>query len=143
MKYSDNGYKLTKEFEGCRLLAYADGGGVWTIGHGHTKGVKKGDLITAEGAQRFLEFDVMDAVDAVNKLVKVQLTQNEFDALVDFVFNLGVGAFSTSTLLRKLNKGDFEGAVNEFLRWDHDNGKVVAGLTRRCKARKDLFNHVT
>lgn len=140
MKYSDNGYKLTKEFEGLKLLAYQDGGGVWTIGYGHTKNVKKGDLITAEGAQRFLEFDVMDAVDAVNKLVKVQLTQNEFDALVDFVFNLGESQFTTSTLLRMLNKGDFVGAASQFKRWNLDNGKVEKGLVRRRKAEEDLFN---
>lgn len=140
MKYSENGYKLTKEFEGLRLTAYLDGGGVWTIGHGHTKKVTNGDVITPEQAQEYLESDVVDAVNSVNSLVKVQLTQNEFDALVDFTFNLGTNALATSTLLRKLNKGDFEGAANEILRWDHDNGKVVEGLSRRRRAEKELFN---
>lgn len=139
MKYSEAGYKLTKEFEGLRLMAYQDGGGVWTIGYGHTMGVKKGDLITEGQAQRFLEFDVMDSVDAVNKLVKVQLTQNEFDALVDFVFNMGEPQFTTSTLLRKLNSGDFKGAADQFKRWNLDNGKIEKGLVRRRKAEEDLF----
>lgn len=139
MKLSNVGYALIKEFEGCELMAYQDGGGVWTIGFGHTLGVKKGDLITMEGAHRYLEQDAMDSVDAVNKLVKVVLTQNQFDALVCFTFNLGTGALKGSTLLRKLNSGDYAGASQEFQRWNKDNGKEVAGLTRRRKAEATLF----
>lgn len=139
MKYSENGYKLTKEFEGLKLLAYQDGGGVWTIGHGHTHDVKKGDIITAAQAQWLLEFDIQDSVDHVNEYVVVPLTQNQFDALVDFTFNLGNGALKGSTLLKKLNSGDYKGAAAEFQRWNKDNGKVVAGLTRRRKAEMQLF----
>lgn len=139
MEYSEDGYKLTKEFEGCKLMAYQDGGGVWTIGYGHTLGVKKGDMITGTQAQWFLEQDMQDAVDHVNQYVKVALTQDQFDALVDFTFNLGNNALKTSTLLKKLNSGDYAGASQEFLKWNHDNGKVVDGLTRRRKAEMQLF----
>lgn len=139
MNYSDTGIKLTTDFEGNKLEAYLDGGGVWTIGRGHTKDVKKGDKITeAQSLSLFLE-DVKEAMDAVNKLVRLPLTQGQFDALVDFVFNLGEAAFSRSTLLKYLNEGNFEAAVYEFQKWNHDNGKVVAGLTRRRKAEADLF----
>lgn len=139
MEYSDKGLSLTQTFEGLRLNAYQDGGGVWTIGYGHTKDVKKGDVISAEQAASYLKADVAEAVVAVNKYVTVPITQNQFDALVDFTFNLGVTAFRYSTLLRLLNGGNTDGAAMQFKRWDHDNGVVVAGLTKRRKAEEVLF----
>lgn len=133
------GHELTTSFEGLRLEAYLDTGGVPTIGYGHTAGVRMGQKITKEQALKFLDEDIAEAVEAVNYLVKVSLTQNQFDALVDFTFNVGSGALGSSTLLRKLNVGDYEGAAQELLRWNKDNGKVIAGLTRRREAERKLF----
>ena len=139
MNYSPSGYALTKEFEGCRLTAYRDGGGVLTNGYGNTHHVMPGQITQAQ-ADADLEANIQDSVDSVNDLVKVHLTQGQFNSLVDFSFNLGSGALENSTLLRLLNAGDYAGAALQFLRWDHDNGKVVAGLTRRCEARQLMFN---
>lgn len=139
-KMSDNGLELTKSFEGLRLEAYLDGGGVPTIGYGHTKGVRMGTKITMEQAVQFLRDDIREAEVAVGQYSHLPLNQNQFDALVDFVFNLGVGAYARSTLLAKLNAGDFVGAGAEFVRWNKDNGKVVDGLTRRRKAETELFS---
>jgi lysozyme len=134
-------YALTQQFEGLRLEAYQDTGGVWTIGFGHTKGVKKGDKCTEAQALAWLKEDMAEAVKAVNDLVKVSITQQQFDALCDFVFNLGVNAFRNSTLLRLLNTGDYKSAYNQFARWKYDNGRVIEGLVRRRKAEADLFIH--
>lgn len=139
MRLGTAGINLIKSSEGLRLQAYRDGGGVLTIGYGHTKGVREGDVISEIKATEFLLDDVADAVDAVNHLVKVPLTQNQFDALVDFTFNLGSGALGSSTLLKKLNSTDYAGAADEILRWNKDNGKVIAGLTRRREAERKLF----
>jgi len=138
-QYSERGLDLTREFEGIRLMAYLDGGGVPTIGYGHTKGVKLGDQCDMAQAVQWLREDVQEAVDAVNRLVKVKINQAQFDALVDFVFNLGAGAFTKSTLLRMLNAGDYTGAAGQFQRWNKDNGKVIAGLSRRRAAEARLF----
>src|ERR1700678_977661 len=124
--YSDAGLTLTKNFEGCRLSAYADQGGVWTIGYGHTgPGVHAGLTITQDQADIFLQSDMARAVACVNKLVTGPIVQCHFDALVDFAFNLGCACLATSTLLRAVNAGDFAGAASEFLRWDHVGGTVV------------------
>lgn len=139
MTYSERGLDLTRQFEGIRLEAYLDGGGVPTIGYGHTKGVKLGDECDMRQAVAWLREDVQEAVEAVNRLVKVKINQAQFDALVDFVFNLGQGAFSKSTMLRMLNAYDYVGAAGQFARWNKDNGKVVAGLTRRRAAEAKLF----
>jgi len=140
-KYSSAGLALTKQFEGCELKAYQDQVGVWTIGYGHTgTDVKKGLTITEEQASTLLAADVAWAVTCVNKSVKVAINQNQFDALVDFVFNLGCANLGQSTLLRLLNSGDSIDAAKEFLRWNRAGGKVVAGLTRRRQAEMDLFN---
>jgi len=140
-KYSSVGFELTKQFEGCELKAYQDQVGVWTIGYGHTgTDVKKGLTITEEQASTLLAADVAWAVTCVNKSVKVAINQNQFDALVDFVFNLGCANLGQSTLLRLLNAGDSSDAAKEFLRWNRAGGKVVAGLTRRRQAEMDLFN---
>jgi lysozyme len=141
LTYSDGGLNLTKQFEGCQLKAYADQGGVWTIGHGHTgAGVHSGLTITQEQADVFLHSDVAGAVACVNKLVKVNVNQNQFDALVDFTYNAGCAALAKSTLLRLLNAGDFASAAKQFLSWDHVHGAVVPGLTRRRQAEMVLFN---
>lgn len=135
-------YALTQQFEGLRLEAYQDTGGVWTIGYGHTKGVKKGDKCTEAQALAWLMEDMREAEQTVNELVKIPVTQNQFDALVDFVFNLGRKAFRDSTLLRLLNTGDYKSAYNQFARWKYDNGRVIEGLVRRRKAEADLFIHL-
>lgn len=139
MKYSDRGLKLTAAFEGLRLEAYQDSVGVWTIGYGHTKGVKPGDTITQQQALDLLRQDVKSAEDDVNRLVKVPLNQNQFDALVDFTFNLGGGALARSTLLTFVNARNFAGATLEFHKWNKAGGRELAGLTRRREAEVDLF----
>jgi lysozyme len=140
-KYSTPGNTLTKGFESCKLIAYLDSRGIWTIGWGHTGSeVCKGLVWTQEQADAQLPKDEQIAIDAVNVLVKVPLTQGEFDALVDFVFNAGGGNFRGSTLLKKLNAGDYKGAAAEFDRWDHAGAQVVAGLLRRREAETQEFN---
>lgn len=141
MTYSEDGLALTKSFEGCRLKAYQDQGGVWTIGYGHTRGVKAGDVCTQEQAEEWLREDVAFTVASVNKLAPARfpVSQNQFDALVDFAFNLGAGALRTSTLLLKLICGDLPGAASEFARWNHVGGVENKGLTRRRAAEKSLF----
>ena len=137
--YSKNGMNLTESFESCRLVAYLDLKGVPTIAWGHTRGVLLGDTCTQEQADAWLLEDLQVAVDDVNRLVKVSLTQEEFDALVDFVYNVGGGNFASSTLLRDLNMGCFTDVAAQFDLWDHASGKVVAGLLRRRQAETDLF----
>lgn len=140
MEYSDSGLALTAHFEGLRLAAYQDGAGVWTIGYGHTDGVHKGMTCTAEQALEWLREDVRDAESAVRRLVIVTLNQMQYDALVDFVFNLGAGAFERSTLLKKLNVGDYAGAAAQFKLWNLVDGAPSLGLTRRRAAEADLFS---
>ena len=141
MIYSKIGLEqLTERFEGCRLVAYQDQRGIWTIGYGHTAHVYEGQVCTKEQAECWLMQDTQTAQAGVNRLVHVPLTQGEFDALVDFTFNLGVGAFANSTLLTLVNDGKFEAAANEFEKWDHCGGQVVAGLLRRRLAEKETFN---
>ncbi len=140
MTYSQDGLKLTEGFESCRLTAYRDIKGILTIGWGHTgPDVFEGQTITQEQADALLLQDVQNAVNHVNHLVTVTLTQSEFDALVDFAFNCGCGAFAGSTLLKLLNAGDYPGAAAQFDSWDHAAGKVVAGLLRRREAETQEF----
>lgn len=140
MNYSKSGLALTESFESCRLTAYQDQVGVWTIGWGHTFGVKEGDVCTQAQADIWVLADLAACEDDVNTHVKVPLTQGEFDALVDFAFNLGRGALNNSTLLKDLNAGDYQAAAAEFEKWDHAGGKVVAGLLRRRQAEETEFN---
>jgi lysozyme len=129
-----------KDHEGLRLTAYKDGGGVWTIGYGHTgSDVREGLTIPLSEAERLLTRDLRTAEGYVNRLVQVKLTQNQFDALVSFVYNLGGEAFANSTMLRLLNAGDYEGAAKQFPRWNKDNGKVVQGLINRRAKEQELF----
>lgn len=140
MKMSDKGLALTQQFEGLSLTAYRDVVGVWTNGYGNTHGVVPGSKITPEQAVADLRRNIASAESTVSRLVTVSLTQGQFDALVDFVFNLGEGNFAQSTLLKKLNMGDYVGAASEFPRWNRAGGKVVDGLSRRRNAEMQLFN---
>ncbi|HBU8851085.1 TPA: lysozyme [Citrobacter sedlakii] len=144
MQTSDKGIALIKEFEGCKLTAYQDSVGVWTIGYGWTqpvdgKPIRAGMTIKQETAERLLKTGLVSYESDVSRLVKVGLTQGQFDALVSFTYNLGSRALSTSTLLRKLNCGDYTGSADEFLRWNKAGGKVLNGLTRRREAERALF----
>ncbi len=139
MVYNGAGVIFTSRWEGLELKAYKDTGGVWTCGYGHTQGVSPSTVCTKELAESWLRQDTQAAVNAVNNLVKVDLTQNEFNALVDFTFNVGATQFSKSTLLSLLNEGNDKAAAEQFERWKYDNGKVVAGLLRRRYAERDLF----
>ena len=144
MQTSDKGIALIKQFEGCKLTAYQDSVGVWTIGYGWTqpvegKPIRAGMTIKQETAERLLKTGLVSYESDVSRLVKVGLTQGQFDALVSFTYNLGARSLSTSTLLRKLNAGDYAGAADEFLRWNKAGGKVLNGLTRRREAERDLF----
>jgi len=139
MRTSPEGIALIKKFEGCRLTAYQDSVGVWTIGYGSTKDIKKGMRISHIQAEKFLVDDLDEAEGAVSRLVEVDINQNEFDALVSFAFNLGGGALSKSTLLKKLNSGDKSGASDEFLRWVYAGGEILDGLVRRRNAERAMF----
>jgi lysozyme len=138
--YSDAGFALIRSFEGLRLTAYQDTAGVWTIGYGHTgAGVIAGLSITEAEAEVYLHLDLMQAIACVKRAVTAELTQNQFDALVDFCFNLGGGTFERSTLLCEVNALRMNEAVKQFALWNHAAGKVSAGLTRRRAAEAQMF----
>lgn len=143
MKTSDAGVALIQEFEGCVLHAYPDpgsGGAPWTIGYGHTAGVRPGDTCTREQALAWLREDLQWAEGAVNHLVTVPLAQHEFDALVSFTFNLGQGALAQSTLLRLLNACTVHSVVaQQFDRWINGPGGPMPGLVRRRAAERAMF----
>ncbi len=143
MEYSKDGLHLTERFEGCRLVAYPDpgsGGDPWTIGYGHTgHEVVEGLEITQEQAEQYLAQDIKQAEANVNAVVHVELTQEEFDALVDFAFNCGCRNLDSSTLMKKLNAGDYEGASQEFIKWDMAAGHHMAGLLKRREAEAAMF----
>jgi lysozyme len=142
MQYSQPGLHLTEQFEGCKLVAYQDSKGVWTIAFGHTRDVHPGMTCTMEQANVWLAQDILWAESEVNKLVKVPVTQPEFDALVDFTFNCGCGNFDHSTMLKLVNADDMTDAANEFEKWDKCGGQVVAGLLRRRQAEAAEFRAV-
>jgi len=140
MKTSQKGIDLIKEFEGLELKAYKDSVGVVTIGYGHTgSDVYMGQVITESQAETLLKSDLAKFEKGVAELVKVPLNENQHAALISFSFNLGLGNLKSSTLLRKLNSLDYTGAASEFPRWDKAGGKVLAGLTKRRLAEKELF----
>lgn len=140
MQYSKQGMALTQQFEQCRLVAFKPTpSDPWTIGWGHTQGVEEGMTCSQIQADQWLLDDVQDAVNAVNRLVKIGITQEEFDALVDFTFNVGIGNFARSTLLADLNANNVQGAIDEFEKWDMAGGQHLAGLLRRRIAEKALF----
>lgn len=134
--------EIIKKHEGLRLKAYPDPAtksDPWTIGYGHTRNVKRGDVITEEQAEKFLDEDMAEAYACVDSLVKVPLHYHQRDALCSFVFNLGCTKLKNSTLLKKLNKKDYVGAANEFTRWVYGAGVVMPGLVKRRKEEKALF----
>ncbi len=144
MRLSDAGIALLREFEGLRLQAYRDSAGVWTIGYGSTfyadgDKVRPGDEITAERAESLLRETLRTYESAIDRLVTVPLSQSQFDALTALVYNIGVGAFEKSTLLKRLNEGQYAKAANEFLRWIHAGGQPLAGLRRRRERERALF----
>lgn len=142
MKTSEHGLKFIAGFEGLSLVAYPDpqsGGPPWTIGFGHTHGVKEGDTCTLEEAYDLLDQDLMIAEDAIARQVKVPLTQGEYDALASFIHNFGETKFAKSTLLRLLNQMRYDAAAEEFLKWVSPGSSVEAGLTRRRRAERELF----
>ena len=134
-----NGLLLIKSFEGLRLKAYKDAVGIWTIGYGTTRGVRPGQTITEAQAVQFLQEDLTRFEKSINEVVRTPINDNQFSALACFTYNVGPGAFRSSTLLRKLNAGDIRGAADELLRWDKAGGRTLAGLTRRRKAETLLF----
>ena len=140
MKTSEEGVDFIKQWETLRLNAYDDGYGYLTIGYGHTGPDVHRDLtIDEEVAEQLLEDDLHDAEVAVEDYVDVELQQHEFDALVSFVFNVGSGNFSNSSMLKLLNNGDRYAAALQFARWNKSGGKVSNGLIRRRKAEQRLF----
>ena len=143
MRISPDGLELIKRHEGLRLKAYRCPAGVWTIGYGHTKGVVRGMVIAKVHADRFLHEDIVDAEAAVNRLVEVPMTQGQYDALVSFVFNLGVSSFARSTLRQVLNNGDYCAAAEQFDRWVYARqGRQrvkLSGLVARREDERALF----
>lgn len=139
MKISEKGIKVLKNFEGCKLTAYQDSVKVWTIGYGHTATAKPGMVISQAEAERLLLVDLANFEQGVMNMVKVPLKQTQFDALVVFSYNVGLGNLRSSTLLKKLNAGNYEGAANEFPKWNKAGGKVLNGLVRRRDAERTLF----
>ncbi len=144
MKTNAAGIRLIKSFEGYRLTAYQCPAKVWTIGYGHTgtvegKPIKAGMRITEEKAAALLQEDLTGFEKSVKSLVKVKLTENQFAALVSFTYNVGAGNLKRSTLLKKLNAGDYKGAAAEFTKWNKAGGIVLAGLVRRRKEEQSLF----
>lgn len=139
MKVSDELVQLVGEFEGFRDKAYKCPADVWTIGYGFTKGVKPGDTITKAEADVRLKRELNEFSAGICKYITVFLTQNQFDALVSFAYNIGLGAFKDSTLLRKLNARDYAGAAEQFPRWNKAGGKVLNGLVNRRARERELF----
>ena len=138
-KTSEEGVALIKKFEGCELEAYRCSADVPTIGYGHTKNVSDGDTCTAQEAEDMLKKDLEEFEFYVNDLVEQDLKQNEFDALVAWTFNLGPTNLRTSTMLKRLNEGDFDEVPYEMRRWNKAGGQVLDGLVRRIEAEALLF----
>lgn len=139
MRISQAGIDLIKSFEGLKLEAYRDPVGVVTIGWGHTKTARMGQRISRERAEELLRADVSEFEKCVSVALSVPVSQPQFDALVSWAYNVGCGAMRGSTLMRKLNAGDVQGAAGQFLRWNKAGGRVLNGLTRRREAERKLF----
>ena len=133
------GIALIKKFEGCELEAYQCSAGVWTIGYGHTKDVVEGKIITQEQAEEMLIDELHEYENYINNYVTVALSQNQFDALVSWVYNLGPANLKASTLLKVLNQGEYEDVPMQIKRWNKAGGKVLEGLIRRREAEACLF----
>ena len=139
MKTSAEGLALIKKFEGLELTAYKCAAGVWTIGYGHTKDVQEGDEWSEAHADHMLEVELEEFEGYINDNVTVALSQNQFDALVSWVYNLGPANLKASTMLKVLNSGDYEGVPAQIKRWNKAGGKVLEGLIRRREAEALLF----
>jgi len=139
LKISIEGLALIKKFEGCELEAYQCSAGVWTIGYGHTKDVESGMQITKQDAEDMLVEELHEYESYINEYVTASLSQNQFDALVSWVYNLGPANLKASTMLKVLNAGDYEDVPAQLQRWNKAGGKVLDGLIRRRKAEAYLF----
>ena len=139
MKVSQECIDLVKFFEGFESKAYLCPAGVWTIGYGRTKNVKEGDMVNELQAERDLLEELEEFGEQVLSVVRVSIKQHQFDALVSWTYNLGVGNLQSSTLLKKLNSGDKNSVPSEMVRWNKAAGKVLAGLTRRREAEAKLW----
>jgi GH24 family phage-related lysozyme (muramidase) len=145
MNIGNKGLRLIKEFEGCKLTAYKCPAGVWTIGIGSTRysdgsAVKRGQTLANEEAALLLLSKTLASYEHAVNAIKVDLTQNEFDALVSLTYNIGAGNLANSTLVKMLKAGDSKAEIaKQFLRWDKAGGKPLAGLTRRRNAEAELF----
>jgi len=144
MHVSPSGVDLICNFEGLELKAYDDGVGVWTIGYGTTKypngiRVKKGDTCTLDQAKAYMQNDLKAFEQTVNSAIKVPLNQNQFDALVSLAYNIGATAFKKSTLVKRLNEGNYNAAANQFDLWVNAGGKRMQGLVNRRAAERTLF----
>ena len=148
MKISAMGLELIKEFEGFSANAYLCPAKIPTIGYGNTfyangTKVKLGEQISKTDALELLEKVVnKDFADKIFPAIKVPVAQNQFDAMCSLAYNIGTGSFLKSTLLKKVNAGDFIGASEEFLKWNKSGGKELLGLTRRREREKDLFKMI-
>jgi len=139
MQLSKTGIELLKHFEGCELKAYQDSVGVWTIGYGHTKGIYEGLEITQSEAEKMFVDELPEYEGYITDKVVPMLQQHEFDALVCWVYNLGPTNLSSSTMLKKLNAGEFKEVPFQMKRWDKAGGQPLLGLTRRRNAEALLF----
>ena len=139
MKLGIQGLELIKTFEGLELNAYKCAAGVWTIGYGHTKNVQEGMVISEDTANDMLMEELVEYENYVNTLVTVPLSQNQFDALVSWVYNLGSSNFQASTMLKVINANDMVNVPAQIMRWNKAGGKVLEGLTKRRQAEADLF----
>lgn len=140
MKASENAYNLIRKFEGCKLFPYMDMVGVWTVGYGSTTEVVPGEKISQAEAEDRLVEDIEVAEKCINDAVTVPLTQNQFDALVSWVYNLGCKRFRQSTMLQKINSKHWQEASVELRKWDMAGGRHVDGLMRRRAAESKLFD---
>lgn len=139
MRISDKGIVLIKQYEGCKLFAYRDSVGVATIGYGHTKGVRMGQAITQRQADEFLREDITVAEKVLNNM-GINFTQNQFDALCSWIFNLGTGNFIHSTMMKRISTdADDETITDELIRWHNAGGKPLLGLMRRRVAEANMF----
>ena len=140
-KVGEAGLALIKQFEGCRLEAYRCSAGRWTIGYGHTDGVKKGMKITQQQAELIFQNDIVLFSKSVSNVIgSVNLNQNQFDALISFAYNCGIGNLKKSTLLMRIKENPNDERIGyEFLRWTYSNGRYLAGLARRRKAEAELY----
>lgn len=143
MRISDRGIEIIKEFEGFRARAYMCPAGVWTIGYGHTRGVKAGDVVTEQQATELLRNDAKEAEEVVTDLVKVELSQWQFDALVSLVYNIGSGNFYNSTIRRLINEGcdDEDRLRHAWCMWKRAGSRTLSGLIRRREKEFKLFTN--